>query len=497
MRSLLRRVLPLLLVSLVAPFSFAQLPDVVVLTAGVDGASVIPDPGSSTGKGFVRLDVGSDASGFQVAAIMTGVVPATLHLHRGGNGVEGELALDLTLPFDLRNTASGFVRAPAELMEELRRNPAAFYVDLHRNGRTEAALRGQLQYATVGEASVAGPFTSIAEPADSTAHAVAYVDVDRQNGALSYALIARDSAAITGAYLRYERTPGEIITVGSLAPVFHDGVAIGRATGLNAAVLHQPHLFFIDITTAAHPNGAFRAPVGSEQPLRKQVIPVVGRTAGANGTFFRTKVSLTNPSERHSPVVLHYFPSGENGSATPAATFALALAPGEERTFTDAELLTAFGVAEGTGALRVDSLHPLTVIARVYNDQRATDRGTFSQSVLPREVRETFLNGVLPMLANQQGQSGYRTNVGWFNAGDAAVNVTFRAHRPNGTVLATVVRSVPAGQQLQFGLSSLFPNLEPLDRLYVSFSSTAPLHVYASVIDNTNGDAIYIPGQPR
>ena len=105
------------------------------------------------------------------------------------------------------------------------------------------------------------------------------------------------------------------------------------------------------------------------------------------------------------------------------------------------------------------------------------------------------------MLANQPAASrvGYRTNIGWFNHQSTSANVTFRAHDNNGTVLATSTpQAIPPSSQLQVSLTQLFPTLATADNLYVTFQSdNNTLFVYASVADNVNGDAIYIPAQQR
>ena len=49
---------------------------------------------------------------------------------------------------------------------------------------------------------------------------------------------------------------------------------------------------------------------------------------------------------------------------------------------------------------------------------------------------------------------------------------------------------------MQVRLTDLFPSLDSLEDLYVTFTTTSgPLYVYASVVDNKNGDAIFIPVQ--
>ena len=104
-----------------------------------------------------------------------------------------------------------------------------------------------------------------------------------------------------------------------------------------------------------------------------------------------------------------------------------------------------------------------------------------------------------PVRAIVAGSIAISTNIGLFNAGETAATVTFRLYRPDGTVVdPPAVREIPPGSQQQVPLNQLFPGIEAMDALYVTFTSAGvPVYVYASVVDNKNGDAIFIPAQPR
>lgn len=97
-----------------------------------------------------------------------------------------------------------------------------------------------------------------------------------------------------------------------------------------------------------------------------------------------------------------------------------------------------------------------------------------------------------------QTGSGFRSNIGWFNPEASPVDVTFRFHRFGGagpgTVEGTVRRSVAAHSQLQVTLNDLLSYLEPEQQLYVTFETAGgPMFVYASIVDNITGDAIFVP----
>lgn len=225
------------------------------------------------------------------------------------------------------------------------------------------------------------------------------------------------------------------------------------------------------------------------------VFPIVGRVVGANGTFFRTDLSILNSTAFPNVLELQFFAANGNTDTPPAARVLVALAPNEHRYLFDV-MQKPLSTESGSGALRIVSERPVIAVANIYNDQRARDAGTFGQFVQGQRESQTRTHGVLPMLSNVQDPSGRRANIGWYNDGHSVLNVTFRAHRANGSAAATVTRAIPPGEQRQLAAGQLFSNLEPLENMYVSFTSEGgPLYVYASSIDNTSGDAMFIPAQ--
>lgn len=339
-------------------------------------------------------------------------------------------------------------------------------------------------------------------PGDPDGVGFSVVTIDPVANTVSYTILAQHIAAPNAAHIHrgLADAPGPVVV--NFAPTFTNGFASGTVAASHEIlmeILANPAAFYVNVHTADFPAGAVRgqlAPVAAG--TTDVVFPIVGSVPGANNTFYRTDLSLLNTSGAATQVVLEYYGTGAAGMASPTSTATLSLASGEQLSLNGGTLQQLLGAADGTGALRVVSTRPIEAVARIYNDQRAVDAGTLSQFVpgLSSEYNRTV--GALPMLANQQSANGYRTNIGWFNAGETAATVTFRLHRPDGTSLETSARVVPAGSQQQVPLNQLFPSIEAMDSLYVTFTSAgAPVYVYASVVDNKNGDAIFIPAQPR
>ena len=67
---------------------------------------------------------------------------AAAHIHRAPAGVNGPVVVPLSAPTD--GFASGCAEADAELIQEIRQMPEAFYVNVHNAEFPGGAVRGQL-----------------------------------------------------------------------------------------------------------------------------------------------------------------------------------------------------------------------------------------------------------------------------------------------------------------------------------------------------------------
>ena len=483
--------------------AFAQ---VTTLTTNLTGANERPNPGDPNGVGFavVRLDPAAGTVGYTLVVHGLTGAPFAAHIHRGLSDVAGGVVIDFAPTFT-NGFATGTVNADPALIREVIANPGLFYVNVHTPAFGAGAIRGQLNGAASSAATFSATMNGANErpnPGDPDGSGFAVVRFDRTSGTVRYALVTRDINPPVAAHIHRGGADIAGPVVIDFGPTFVNGAAAGSVTAplaLIEEIIANPAGFYVNVHNADFPAGAIRAQLtGVSTDATDAVFPIAGRVAGANNTFYRTDVSLLNVSGGATPVVLEFYPSGAAGNVSPSHTATLILASGEQLNLNGDHLQTTLGVTNGTGAIRVVAPRQITAVSRIYNDQRATNAGTLGQYVPALDAQFNRTSGALPMLSNQHGTSGYRSNIGWFNGSSSTSTVTFRVHRPNATVLQTTTLTVPPGQQLQMTLNQIFDTLEPLDQLYVTFSTTgAPLYVYASIVDNTNGDAVFIPAAPR
>lgn len=224
---------------------------------------------------------------------------------------------------------------------------------------------------------------------------------------------------------------------------------------------------------------------------RDQVIPAVGRTAGAAGTFWRSDVSIFNPGTSSVTASMYFLAAGSNNSS--AAPKAVTVPAG--RTVRIADVLSTFGVASGSGALRlVNSTGTLVVSSRTYTTRN--DGGSYGQSI------DAVLAGNFSGAAAVTGlksTSTYRTNVGLVNSGTSPITAVVTLHRADGSVAGTTRVGLGPRSQTQATLAALFPNVNAatLGNVTVRARSEggATLFAYGSVIDNRSGDPVFIGGR--
>jgi len=220
------------------------------------------------------------------------------------------------------------------------------------------------------------------------------------------------------------------------------------------------------------------APATSRPIAPAKTIPVVGHVNGANGTRFVSDVRLYNRGNAPAHVTLIYTPSGANGNSAFAA-FNAVIDAGHVVAFDDIVANELQSVGVGQLAIQGD-VAQLVITSRTYT---TTPVGTFGQFVPAGEATS------LPLIINHaEVDDAFRTNYGFADVGGSGgtVHVTVLDARSGATVGAFDHDVAPFSHRQ-------FPLLTRGDFVLV-MTSNAQILGYASVVDNSSGDPIYIPG---
>jgi len=120
----------------------ATAPRVPAYCAELRGAGPASDALDPAATGSARLELGGASIRFHIRAANLGKVVAT-HLHQGGVGVNGPMAIELNPGFT-GDLLDGSIPVDSDLSARVLANPSQFYVKLHSLKFPGGAIRGQL-----------------------------------------------------------------------------------------------------------------------------------------------------------------------------------------------------------------------------------------------------------------------------------------------------------------------------------------------------------------
>jgi hypothetical protein len=217
------------------------------------------------------------------------------------------------------------------------------------------------------------------------------------------------------------------------------------------------------------------------------IIPAAAHTEGAQGTFWRTDVSIANPySWRNILVLMKYLPADQDN--TDAVLEDFTLAAGAELLLEDV-VSTVFETT-GVGALLVysEGNAVFTVSARTYTGSDATYGQTENGQGAPQTGPGTaFVTGIIE-------NDRYRSNIGAANASDVALAIRARVYGATGTQCGNENLTIPPWSQTQISVASICDGVESGYVRWDAASSAPNLRwvAYASVVDNASGDAVFL-----
>ncbi len=462
----------------------------------LNGSNEAPGPGDTDGFGLAGFRLEGNTISFSIMVQHLNP-PTASHIHRGAAGVAGPVVIPLASSFP-NNFASGVATANEDLIDEIRRNPAGFYVNVHTADFPNGAIRAQL---SPGGFAVANGANEVPGPGDPDGLGMAVFT--GSGNTLNFSALVQNIAAPTASHIH--RGPAGV--AGSVVIPLASSYPGDRASGsvsvdlqLLVDIVSNPSGFYFNIHNADFPNGAIRGQLNVASYTFATYFPVVGKVAGLNNTQFVADLRIINNTTALVLVPLEFFPSGAAGNAGPSATRAITIAPGAEAVIND--VVGSQFSATGLGALKVGHDGGLALGVRVFNDLRPINQGTTGFFIPPRGLFGALTTGVLPFLsqantADIQAGLGFRSNIGWFNPNLLPATATFEAHRASdGALLGSVSTTIAGLSQLQQAAFSLISSVAANDQIqtdfYVSWTSSLPIYVYAAVVDNKTGDVVYV-----
>jgi hypothetical protein len=496
-------IVALSILSLTTATAFGQ-----TLGAVLTAAGEVP-PTTSPGFGNATVVFDSTRQNIMVTVTVANLgSPITAsHIHRGAARTNGPVLIAFTPLASFNNgTLTGtFPIDPAVVTAaEILQNPGNFYVNVHTQEFPNGAIRGQLSAATGTVFKFAADMRGSNEtpPNSSTATGSALVTVDTSNNTLTFDIATTGIGNPTLAHIH----PGAagvagnpLITFATSSAAFTNGRTSGTvsiatldATQLNN-LLTNPSAFYVNVHSSAFGGGEIR---GQLVGANEYDLPVAGHAQGI-GTVFVTDMRIFNPAyDTAANVLAEFFPSGvSNTNAANAIT--VNIPARGTAVLNDVTGPSGLNASVATGAIRVSSAESLVATSRIYSDQRALGKGTLGQFAPSQRFENALRRGVMPQLSNTAAADGSRTNIGFFNPNTQPVTVRLELRDNSGSLMGSNTILLPALWQEQKPIGLYFPSLDLSNaaNLTLSFDASAPIDAYASVVDNTSTDQIFVPGQ--
>jgi PKD repeat protein len=224
-------------------------------------------------------------------------------------------------------------------------------------------------------------------------------------------------------------------------------------------------------------------PLASRGPI---TVPVVARSVGAAGTFWRSDVTLFNPNGVTANLALTFrSPNGarmRNISIAPSSAVVIA------------DVVTAMGDQSASGPLEIvwGGMAVPVVTSRTYTT--VANGGTFGQSIdpVPQFGWQQYVTGL-------RSDVDFRTNVGFVNGGDSAITVDAAVLSSSGAQIGSFELTLAGHAQVQYPISAFVQGIDQNSigacTLQATSTGASTLFAYGSVVDNHTGDPVFFAGK--
>jgi hypothetical protein len=215
----------------------------------------------------------------------------------------------------------------------------------------------------------------------------------------------------------------------------------------------------------------------------RALVPVVGSTAGAYGSFFRTELQLNNRSLQLMSGTIFFRPQGQSAtSADPSLRYVLE----PHQTIHFADVISAMS-ASGLGSMDIvsDGQGIPTVVARAYDDKG--EAGTAGTTVPAIAAREALTPGRTAWLVVPRNLDRYRFNIG-VRTLDEETSVIVTIFGANGIPRKNRTMTFPREYFVQQPSDAFVADtLLPDESIAISVSAGS-LIVYGTTTDNLTND---------
>jgi len=217
-------------------------------------------------------------------------------------------------------------------------------------------------------------------------------------------------------------------------------------------------------------------------------VPAAARSAGAQGSFFRTDVDVQNGDSGTAHYQFLWLPRDTDNSS-PLASEQYALGAGMAMRYQDV-LGEVFGVGDGTNAVGalaiVSDSSDLKLFSRTYN---VSAEGTFGQAIPGFAANDLIMEGERKRILFFTENAGFRSNIGVLNGTGTPMTITWARYLADGTMVEQASADLPPWGNVQ--LNRVFAGEAPVEAAYIDVWTETPgaaFMAYGSVLDNQTSD---------
>lgn len=216
------------------------------------------------------------------------------------------------------------------------------------------------------------------------------------------------------------------------------------------------------------------------------LVPVMANNQGVTAAFFKTRVSIINPTTLAYPIEATLY--NQNGFVKKAT---LAISPGQILNYEN--FLAEVFQSGGAGSVKFDSWigpeggssdYDFLVTVEVYSE---SPNGEYKTIVATGPPLDSISQSFPAYSAGIRVDADNRTNIGCFNANPDSNTVFADVYDANNTLVGVHRLELPAEAWFQ---EKVFENVSGG---YIKWRPSAPAYCYAVVVDNTSNDGTFIP----
>jgi hypothetical protein len=115
--------------------------------ATMKGSSEVPTKGPGAAKGTFKVEFRGGKACYTMSVSGLGAKPVAAHIHKGAAGKAGPIVIDLLPSFKGTSprVSKKCVPAKASVVSAIKKNPSAYYANVHTSKNPAGAARGQLK----------------------------------------------------------------------------------------------------------------------------------------------------------------------------------------------------------------------------------------------------------------------------------------------------------------------------------------------------------------